>query len=143
MKNHIKFDFFGSEEDRISGSLGLAQYIYNDNEEGEDDDEQFFEHSFFMSANYGFWGYLTDVGGYIDKESVYLNLIHYPLYSKIQERLAVMLELSCLFDERLRDNPERKYGLQFGVLFKTTDIVTTKFTYENYEDLMLSIEFDL
>ena len=96
-----------------------------------------------MSANYGFWGYLTDVGGYIDKESVYLNLIHYPLYSKIQERLAVMLELSCLFDERLRDNPERRYGLQFGVLFKTSDIVTTKFTYENYEDLMLSIEFDL
>ena len=54
-----------------------------------------------------------------------------------------MLELSYLFDERLRDNSERKYGLQFGVLFKTSDIVTTKFTYENYEDLMLSIEFDL
>ena len=143
MKNHIKFDFFGTKNDRIAGSLGLAQYIYNDNDKNEESSEIFFEHSFFMSANYGFWAYLTDVGGYVDKESVYLNFIHYPLYGKIQERLAVMLEFSCLFDERLRDNPERKYGLQFGVLFKTSDTLITKFTYENYEDLMLSIEFDL
>ena len=144
MKNHIKFDFFGTKEDRISGSLGITQYIYNDNEEGEDENELFFEYSFFMSANYGFWGYLTDVGGYLDKESAYLNLIHYPLYGKIKERLAVILEFSCLFDERLRDNDnlERKYGIQFGVLFKTSDTLITKFTYENYEDLMLSIEFD-
>jgi hypothetical protein len=147
MKNHIKFDFFGTEEDRLSGSLGLAQYIYNGNEEGEDDGELFFEHSFFMSANYGFWGYLTDVGGYIDTESVYLNLIHYPLHNKnnqIQEQLGVILELSYLFDKRLRNDFDKKnYGIQFGVLFKTTDKLTTKFTYENYEDLMLSIEFDL
>ena len=100
-----------------------------------------------MSANYGFWGYLTDVGGYIDTESAYLNLIHYPLHNKnnkIQEQLGIILELSCLFDERLRnDSNAKKFGIQFGVLFKTTDKLTTKFTYENYEDLMLSIEFDL
>ena len=142
MKNHIKFDFFGDEKARISGSLGLAQYIYNDDENNQDSDEIFFEHSFFMSANYGFWGYLTDIGGYIDKESVYLNLIHYPLYNQIQEQLAIILELNCLFDERLRDDPDRKYGIQFGLLFKTTDKLTTKFTIENYEDLMLAVEFD-
>jgi len=142
MKNHIKFDFFGDEKARISGSLGLAQYIYNDDENNQDSDEIFFEHSFFMSANYGFWAYLTDVGGYIDKESVYLNLIHYPLYNTIQEQLAIILELNCLFDERLRDDPDRKYGIQFGLLFKTTDKLTTKFTIENYEDLMLAVEFD-
>ena len=139
MKNHIKFDFFSTEKQRISGSLGIAQYIYNDKIE----ENLSFEHSFFMSANYGFWAYLTDVGGYIDKESVYFNLIHYPLYNQVQEQLAIILEVSSLFDERLRDDLDRKYGIQFGVLFKTTDKLTTKFTYENYEDLMLSIELDL
>lgn len=126
---------------KISVSFGYLEFLYSISAVDNVDSLQP-EFSPFLVLNMTLPELFHSYGSlYADSRKVSLGFNSFPTYDNLGNRLSLLFELNYIRHPGFRNRFNDTFLYQTGLRFKTSDIITTSFTYENHETFIFSTDF--
>ncbi len=78
---------------------------------------------------------------YGEKRKVSIGVTSFPFYEQFKNHLGFILEMNYLIDKEFRNTKNSSFVVNGGIRLQGSDTFSTQLTFEEYEELNLSIEF--
>lgn len=85
--------------------------------------------------------YYSTFSFYGDKRKVSIGATSFPFYSQFKNHLGFILEANALIDKDFRNKKGNSFVVNAGIRLQGSDKFSTQFSFEDYDQLNVSLEF--